>query len=83
MSLINRSSDEHSCTALDGCVLGEIGGPIDETKQACHVARLFSFQYLAADRRADGLVLFRDRRTDLNRTGLQPLGYLTLEIDRQ
>src|SRR5439155_18942129 len=54
-----------------------------ETEQARHGAHLFPFRNLSGDRRIDGLAPFRDRRADLNHTGLQPLRYLALEVDGQ
>src|SRR6185295_499445 len=41
------------------------------------------FEHSSSDRRIDGLAAFRDRRADLNNTGLQSLRYLALEVDRQ
>ena len=49
-------------------------------KQACHVARLLSFRNLSAKRRIDGLACFHGRCANLNRTGLEPFRYLTLEV---
>ena len=44
---------------------------------------MISCALVCGDGRINGLVSFRDRRTDLNYTGLQPLRYLALEVDRQ
>jgi len=46
-----------------------------EKEQACAAASLFSHTPLCRDRRINGLVPLRDRRADLNHTGLQPLRY--------